>query len=88
LEIKAFAAVCQLAAFPPDRHQDIIPAVGGIAFARSSLRRIIPPYGPFVAPQRPRRERDLRLASNILLVIRSFAKSSGETHDAKIGWWI
>jgi hypothetical protein len=77
LETKAFAAVCQLAAFSPDRQQGIICCV---AFGRSSLRRIIPPFGSFVAPQ--------RLASNILLVIRSFAKSSGETRNAKIGWWI
>jgi len=66
MKIKAFAAVCQLAAFPPDRQQGIVCCV---AFARSSLRRVIPPYGSFVAPQRP--------ASNMLLVIRSFAKTPG-----------
>jgi len=44
---------------PPDHQQDIIC---GVAFDRSSLRRIAP-YASVVAPR--------RLASNILLVIRN-----------------
>jgi hypothetical protein len=50
-------------------HQGIIC---GVAFDRSFLRRIAP-YASVVAPRRPRSERDLRLASNALLVIRRTA---------------
>jgi hypothetical protein len=58
-------------------HQGIISPprrdlASGVAFDRSSLRRIAS-YASVVAPLRPRSERDLRLASNTLMVIRDAA---------------